>query len=84
MSYPEPIWCESAEELYKQAKFFYNQYEKTNRLLKKANAKIAKLEKQLNKQRCKHHPMEIRSRDEIRAEMKRQDDKVKDEGHWRG
>lgn len=28
MSYPEPIWCEDQESLYKQACFFYDQYEK--------------------------------------------------------
>jgi hypothetical protein len=41
---------------------------------------VAKLKKKV----CRHHPMELRSSNEVRAEMKRQDDKVKEEGHWQG
>lgn len=33
MSYPEPIWCEDQKSLYKQAKFFYDQYEKASKKL---------------------------------------------------
>jgi hypothetical protein len=36
MAYPEPIEMESAESLYKQAKFFYDEYEKE----KKKNAEM--------------------------------------------
>jgi hypothetical protein len=31
MSYPEPIQFEDQEHLYKQAKFFYDQYEKAKK-----------------------------------------------------
>lgn len=40
--------------------------------------------KKLKKNQCHHHPMEIRDSLEVRAEMKRQDDAVKREGHWQG
>jgi len=47
MSYPEPIEGETAESLYKQAMFFYNQYEK-------AKERIDELERAI-KERCRDH-----------------------------
>jgi hypothetical protein len=46
MSYPEPIKFESAERLYKQAMFFYNQYEKKNKELTKLKSENDKLQAQ--------------------------------------
>jgi len=34
MSFPEPIWCEDQEFLYKQACFFYDQYERVKKELR--------------------------------------------------
>jgi hypothetical protein len=46
MSYPEPIEGESPESLYKQAKFFYDQYEKKNKEVKKLESENDKLRTQ--------------------------------------
>ncbi len=41
MSFPEPIWCEDQEFLYKQACFFYDQYERVFRELRTLQSKEA-------------------------------------------
>ena len=54
MSYPEPIEGETAESLYKQARFFYDQYEKEKK-------KVAKLEVEMCYcVQCEAHRRKIR------------------------
>jgi putative component of membrane protein insertase Oxa1/YidC/SpoIIIJ protein YidD len=59
-------------------------FEATITALKTENINLKREVAKLKKKVCRHHPMELRSSDEVRAEMKRQDDKVKEEGHWQG
>jgi len=40
--------------------------------------------KSARRKSCHHSSMQMRTSDEIRAEMKRQDDECKREGHWQG
>ena len=48
MSYPEPIEGESPERLYKQAIFFYNQYENTKRELAIAIETIGRMKSDID------------------------------------
>lgn len=43
MSYPEPLPCSSAERLYKEAMFFYEQYEKKKAECEDLKKKLQKM-----------------------------------------
>jgi hypothetical protein len=44
MSYPEPIWCEDPEFLYRQACFFYDEYERVKKELAGIQAHIKEMD----------------------------------------
>lgn len=54
--------------------------EEVRRKLRSALRKLKKAEME----KCKHHPMEIRTSDEVRADIKRQDDEAKREMYGGG
>ena len=75
---------EAQKEAIKQLDTWVQSYKKCWEDTKKKLRATQRDNRKLKKNQCHHHPMEIRDSFEVRAEMKRQDDAVKREGHWQG